>query len=369
MKENRMKKLLSLVLAALFAAQLFPALRLTAAALQKGDVSGDGQIKAEDARLCLRRAVGLETYAKGSEKYKACDYDGDGNVTAADARLILRAAVGLKDDAPAQQKFKVPMVVYSGKNGEITLTGYQTKFDAERQETVLLVTFSIFNKSYVPYDPCIDGITVNGLQISEPEVYGEQIHPNSRVQMQVMIPKRYFDISQAGNAVVDELLFHFNFFDISSRNWLEADVALYPTNKTPGASVRYLADSVKKYSSLKETAAFILGYQSGTYHWRTDSQGKHVDYIDAMFYFKNKSARDLYVSFENIRINGSIDFEYDVELFVYAGTAAEPEIYVDPNFFAWVDIPSVQTLTYTVVVFDAVTGNPLFENNYKTTWS
>lgn len=60
-----------------------------------GDVNGDNEITAEDARLALRCAVGLETYEKDSAAYKACDMDGDGSVTAADARVILRAAVGL----------------------------------------------------------------------------------------------------------------------------------------------------------------------------------------------------------------------------------------------------------------------------------
>ena len=63
------------------------------------DADGDGRITSADARLALRRAVGLETCQEGSPAFLACDADGDGSVTAADARLILRAAVGL--DAPA----------------------------------------------------------------------------------------------------------------------------------------------------------------------------------------------------------------------------------------------------------------------------
>ena len=62
-----------------------------------GDVDGDSKITASDARLALRRAVGLEDYKEGSKQFIACDVDKDGNVTAADARLILRAAVGLED--------------------------------------------------------------------------------------------------------------------------------------------------------------------------------------------------------------------------------------------------------------------------------
>ena len=62
-----------------------------------GDVDKDGEITAADARLALRRAVDLETYAPGSYEYIACNVDKDAEVTAADARLILRAAVELED--------------------------------------------------------------------------------------------------------------------------------------------------------------------------------------------------------------------------------------------------------------------------------
>ena len=60
-----------------------------------GDVSGDGVVTAEDARLALRAAVGLENYEEGSAEFLAADATKDGAITAEDARLILRAAVGL----------------------------------------------------------------------------------------------------------------------------------------------------------------------------------------------------------------------------------------------------------------------------------
>ena len=62
-----------------------------------GDVDNDGKRTAGDARLALRQAVGLETYAEISREFVACDVDKDKKVTAGDARLILRAAVGLDD--------------------------------------------------------------------------------------------------------------------------------------------------------------------------------------------------------------------------------------------------------------------------------
>lgn len=62
-----------------------------------GDVDGDKKVSAADARLALRRSVGLEDYKEGSNEFLACDVDHDGKVSAADARLILRASVGLED--------------------------------------------------------------------------------------------------------------------------------------------------------------------------------------------------------------------------------------------------------------------------------
>ena len=59
-----------------------------------GDVDGDGEVSAGDARLALRAAVGLERRAPDSREFRRADYDGDGIVSLGDARMILRAAVG-----------------------------------------------------------------------------------------------------------------------------------------------------------------------------------------------------------------------------------------------------------------------------------
>ena len=61
-----------------------------------GDINLDGFITAEDARLALRAAVGLENYPVGSPQFIAGDTDRKGEITAWDARRILRAAVGLE---------------------------------------------------------------------------------------------------------------------------------------------------------------------------------------------------------------------------------------------------------------------------------
>ena len=61
---------------------------------RRGDVTGDGDVTAADARLILRAAVGYIEY-KG-KLFQSADADRDGHISAADARLALRAAVGLE---------------------------------------------------------------------------------------------------------------------------------------------------------------------------------------------------------------------------------------------------------------------------------
>ena len=68
-------------------------------AVMLGDVNNDGKVQAKDARLALRAAVGLESYAPGSREFIAADVTKDGKVQAKDARIILRGAVGLEDPA------------------------------------------------------------------------------------------------------------------------------------------------------------------------------------------------------------------------------------------------------------------------------
>ena len=71
-----------------------------AAAFAAADVDGDDAVTAEDARLALRIAVGLDAFADGAPQLAAADVDGAPGVSAADARLILRVAVGLSSVEP-----------------------------------------------------------------------------------------------------------------------------------------------------------------------------------------------------------------------------------------------------------------------------
>ncbi len=61
----------------------------------KGDVDGDGVIRAYDARQTLRAAVGLVNLS--GMTFFAGDADRNDKITANDARLILRASVGLEN--------------------------------------------------------------------------------------------------------------------------------------------------------------------------------------------------------------------------------------------------------------------------------
>ena len=62
-----------------------------------GDVDGDHEVTAEDARLALRASVGLEQYDADSRAFCCADYTCDKTITPEDARMILRAAVKLEN--------------------------------------------------------------------------------------------------------------------------------------------------------------------------------------------------------------------------------------------------------------------------------
>ena len=61
-----------------------------------GDVNGDGDVLANDARLALRASAKLETLTETQKK--AADVDGSGDVLANDARQILRFSAKLQKE-------------------------------------------------------------------------------------------------------------------------------------------------------------------------------------------------------------------------------------------------------------------------------
>ncbi|MCR5041394.1 MAG: dockerin type I repeat-containing protein, partial [Clostridia bacterium] len=62
--------------------------------IMPGDVDGDKDVTAQDARLALRGAIGLQELS--SIQFIAADVDADKEVTAQDARHILRMSIGLE---------------------------------------------------------------------------------------------------------------------------------------------------------------------------------------------------------------------------------------------------------------------------------
>ena len=61
-----------------------------------GDVDGNNEVTAADARFTLRASVGLENIEEDTLLHIAADANKDAYITAADARLILRCSVGLE---------------------------------------------------------------------------------------------------------------------------------------------------------------------------------------------------------------------------------------------------------------------------------
>ncbi|MCR5040831.1 MAG: dockerin type I repeat-containing protein [Clostridia bacterium] len=88
-----MKRTISIILAAVLLFGCFAA--VGSAKTLTHDIDGDGELTAQDARLTLRFALGLEDESGGA--FHKADADGDGYITAADAREILRKALGIGD--------------------------------------------------------------------------------------------------------------------------------------------------------------------------------------------------------------------------------------------------------------------------------
>ena len=93
--KKKLKTLAALLMAAIFFSHLWAVAAFAARSVLFCDIDMDNKIEAEDARLAMRMAIGLENYTAAHKKL--ADADEDGSVTPADARIILRVAVGLED--------------------------------------------------------------------------------------------------------------------------------------------------------------------------------------------------------------------------------------------------------------------------------
>ena len=101
----------------------------SAAAVRSGDVDGDGQITASDARNILRLSVGLVKCIPVTEQY--ADTDGNDKVTAADARLALRFSVKLEKESSLATFTPETDAYFYPPTYEITLTEGESSSEAE----------------------------------------------------------------------------------------------------------------------------------------------------------------------------------------------------------------------------------------------
>ena len=92
--KNIIKRSMSLFLTCILVVTVF-LINGSAKMVRSGDVNGDGNISAADARTALRISAQLESADEFMCKF--ADVDGNGSVSASDARTILRAAASLED--------------------------------------------------------------------------------------------------------------------------------------------------------------------------------------------------------------------------------------------------------------------------------
>ncbi len=153
-----MKKRVSAFIA-VFILLITSLLPVNAASASLGDVDGNNEITAADARLALRASVGLEKLSE--DKKKAADADKNGSITAADARLILRASVGLEEldtTTPESRGYYKAGEIWSVKNNwDFTITGsrthelcnkYSNKDHNLTDEQVVIISYAYKNTGY-----------------------------------------------------------------------------------------------------------------------------------------------------------------------------------------------------------------------------
>ena len=103
-KMNKFTKIISVMLAVALVVMAIP---FTTFAATKGDVDGNGEISAVDARLILQYVAGLKTEAD-LENSAGADLSGDGNITSADARIVLQIVAGLVEAPTEPEKPSEP---------------------------------------------------------------------------------------------------------------------------------------------------------------------------------------------------------------------------------------------------------------------
>ena len=354
------------ILYTLCAAIAFTALfALSAYAALQGDVNRDGIVQSDDARLCLRQVVGLESYAYGSAQYDACDVTHNGIVTAEDARWILRAAVGLEEP---DYRFDIPMTVYSSEGGSITLTGMESVYE-QGVGSALKLTFRITDFSgetaYVGYD----AVTVNGYNTGIDD-YGYRLPAWGTLNINVMINEdsAVFNENQWGMLTMDSCSIRFIFTYDNDDRYYQAPVTFYPTEHSAFREI-YLPEGVT-YKSTFSNSDLIWGFGHASYSYTAYpvNGNYYLEDFYADYYFQNNADHPVDLVISDVVINDTYAVPYEAWFYVFPGTAAVPYISIDPDFFDDVGITSLKRIDYTITVYDGIRSTPAYTGNYHLSW-
>ena len=98
------KRAIRLIALFITAALILLPVNAYASSLLAGDIDGDGNVTAADARLALRYSVGLEVF--DNQQQLISDVDFSNKTDASDARIILRIAVGLDEKIYIEEKLE-----------------------------------------------------------------------------------------------------------------------------------------------------------------------------------------------------------------------------------------------------------------------
>ncbi len=101
---KKFTKIISVILAVVLVIMAVP---FTSFAATKGDVDGNGEISAVDARLILQVVAGLKKEAD-LKNATGADVDGKNGVSAVDARIVLQIVAGLQDAPTEPEKPQEP---------------------------------------------------------------------------------------------------------------------------------------------------------------------------------------------------------------------------------------------------------------------
>ena len=160
MKHSNFKRALCLIISAVMLV-CCTLVNANAKTILRGDVNGDGQITADDARLALRAAATLEVLE--GDALIAADVDESGDILAGDARTILRVSAVL-------EQFDDPNIVIEEETTteapETTTEAPETTTEApetttEAPETTTQAPETTTQDNKVSYPKAIDGLFEN----------------------------------------------------------------------------------------------------------------------------------------------------------------------------------------------------------------